>query len=287
MRRILFSVILLFITCIGYAQNVKEWFDSNVKIRQSMETADQREEATQLQVTFVNKDSISYLINMGVSVRLNGRASQTFISKLNVEYHRNTLIRKQQNNFQIGYGYNWKFADLNTANLHLAGDLKYVRNKIDPTHSFAGNLLFTWIDTKSAVNWNAPKYINDGKESYFLSLFLGGQFQEIFAADKRDLKGFILRPLYTANINFCFNKAEIPFKPLIKLSATYTGRYDLVNTTTVGKEGYTQWLKAGIDWCIIDNPVKISLGLSANYGSDPLRGIKEQKYVLLSLNLLK
>jgi hypothetical protein len=60
----------------------------------------------------------------------------------------------------------------------------------------------------------------------------------------------------------------------------------LVYTTTIGDEGYTQLLKAGVDWRITDNPIKISLGLSANYGSDPLKGIKQQQYILLSLNLL-
>jgi hypothetical protein len=50
-----------------------------------METADQLKEATQLQITYVNKDSINYLINMGISVRLGRSSSQTFISKLNVE----------------------------------------------------------------------------------------------------------------------------------------------------------------------------------------------------------
>ena len=73
---------------------------------------------------------------------------------------------------------------------------------------------------------------------------------------------------------------------MLSLSATHTGRYDIFNSTK-RTEGYTQLHRAGVDWYLVYKPIKLSLGFSFNYGSDPIQGKKEQKYWLLSFNFIK
>ena len=195
--------ILLFVSSFEcYSQSFENWFKNNVKIRQSLESADLQNEPAQLQITLINKDSVSYLMNVGMSVKLNRSVSPVFISKINFEYHRNNQLEKEQENFQIGYGYNWRFLHKGKTNFHLLGDAKYVKDNIDTTNSLGGNVLFTWLKDESKFNWNTNNFFNSNKESYFLSLFLGGQYQYIFNSDDSDFKGFIFRPLYTANFVF-------------------------------------------------------------------------------------
>ena len=287
MKTIIIYIILIISSIDCYSQCFKEWYSNNVKIRQSLESSDLQKEPAQIQMTILDKDTISYLMNIGMSINLNKLESPEFLSTINVEYHRNTQIKKEQNNFQVGYGYNWKFFNKKNTNYHLLGDIKYVKDNIDTTNSLGGNVLCTWLKDESRINWNTNNFFNSNKESYFLSFFFGGQYQYIFNSGNSNLKGFILRPLYTANFVFSINNSdELPYNPILSLSAVYTGRYDIINSTKK-TEGYTHLLKTGVDWYLVYEPIKVSLGFSFNYGSDPIQGKKDQKYWLLSLNLIK
>lgn len=263
-----------------------DWLSKNIKIGQSMETSDQRSEPAQFQLTMPKNDTSSYLINLGVSVGLNFLSSSNLISKFKTEYHKNTLIEKKQNNFEFGYQGTWNFASHINTRYFVTFDPKYVYDGVEIKNSVASNFLFSWFQNKSSVNWNTNNYYNKKRQSLFLSLFGGAQVQDIFKAKVVTDEGFILRPLYTAAVAFAFNKIEKDNHPLLKLSLTYVGRYDLVNNTG-SSEGYTQLLKTGLDWFLVNDPLKISLGTSFNYGSDLIKGLTKQQFWLITINISK
>lgn len=258
----------------------------DIKIGQSMETSDQRGEPAQFQLTIPQKNASSYLVNLGALIGLNFLSSNNLISKLTTEYHLNTLIDKKQNNFELGYQGTWDFLDSKDKNTNyfIVFDPKYVYDGVEIKNSFATNILFSWLKIKSNLNWNANTFFNKNREALFTSLFFGAQLQDIIKAKADTTKGVIVRPLYTPAIYFTFFNAKLD--PIVKFSLTYTGRYDLVNNTRVS-EGYTQLLKAGIDWYLVNKPFKISLGLSYNYGSDPIQGLLFQNFWLVSINISK
>jgi len=209
------------------------------------------------------------------------------LSKATVEYHRNTALDKEQNNLSAGYGYTLNLGTIGTTDVFSAGDLKYIYDRVDSAHSIGGNILFTWFRNSSSFNWNTNNFYSGNTRSLFLSLYGGTQYQDIFKSDKSEIKGFILRPLYTANISYAFTDPASPaHPPIVKFAVLYTGRYDVVNTSD-NKEDYTQLLKTSADWFIVRGNIKVSLGVSYNTGSDPMQGLKTQSYWLFSLNFLK
>ena len=197
-----------------------------------------------------------------------------------------------------GYSYYWIFApspDGEGADHFVQGDLKYVYDGIDIKNSFAANLLYTWkTDQSSFLNIYSPKYFNDKTKHLmlFLSPLFGGQVQDVFSAKKDSAKGFIFRPLYTLYGSITLNKKLSPGKnpsqpqPLVTFFTSYTGRWDVINTTKY-TEGYTNLLKMDADYFIITTPVKLSIGGSFNSGSDPLAGLQQQTFWLISLNVYK
>jgi hypothetical protein len=70
------------------------------------------------------------------------------------------------------------------------------------------------------------------------------------------------------------------------LTAAYTGRWDAANSTE-HPEGYTYLFTAALDYYIAARPVKISIGPSFHSGSDPMHGLKQQQYWLISFNVSK
>lgn len=257
-----------------------------IQIGQSMETSDERGEPAQLQITIPHKDTVSYLINFGLSIGLDCISTQKLISKLKTEYHRNTMTDKKQNNFEIGYQGTWSFVNFDKTRFFVVFDPKYVYDGIDIKNSFASNIIFSWFRKNSDLNWNTNNYFHQKNEALFLSLFLGTQIQNIFNAKVDSAKGFIVRPLYSTNISYTINKVKKDIIPIIKFSLTYSGRYDMINNTKIS-EGYTQSLKTGVDIYLANDPFKISLGASYNYGSDPIIGQALQKFWLISINISK
>ena len=266
----------------------KTWFDKSVKIGQSMEYEEQREEPAQVQFTIPKKDTSSWLINLGVSVKISSESS-SLISKLTGEYHKNTLTDKKQDNLSLGYTYSY-FLNPKAENLKwfFAGDAKYVYDAIGIKHAIASNLLFTFLNENGKIRWDQFSFFNKKKQSLFVSLFAGSQIQETFKAKSDSSEGFILRPLYTFTTSYNINSNEdkVTPQPRVRFSLSYTGRYDLANSTD-NSENYTYLLKTGAELFFAYKPVRVSLGCSFNYGSDPVQGLPKQQFWLISLNVHK
>ncbi|RZK17754.1 MAG: hypothetical protein EOO43_13200 [Flavobacterium sp.] len=267
MKKLILMIIGMILSMAVYSQN-------RFKISQSMETADQKEEPAQFQITLPKKDSSSWLVNLGISYKLFKNATRT-ITKLNVEYHRNTLTDKKQNNFSSGLGLAVLLGGKETE-WFLNSDLKYIYDDIDTAHSAAMNLLFTLMGKGGPVN----KFLyNPGNTSRFqISPFAGIQLQDILKAKNVNNKGFILRPI--VKIAMYYDLLKKDEAPSVRFSADYTGRSDVVNNSKT-IEGYTHLFKTGAEWFLAYKPFRVSLGASFNYGSDPIKGLKQQQYWLL------
>lgn len=276
-------ILFLFFPLVLHAQG-GTWFDKKVKIGQSMETTDLQSEPAQLQLTLNKGESPSYLINAGVSVTID--PNDRFISKLKTEFHRNTVINEEQNNFEAGYQGTLRLGSNAASHLFVVFDPKYVYDGVEEKSSAAGNILFSWFDSAGKLHFNTDTYFNSDTQALFLSVYGGVQMQHAFKAKAEEAERFVLRPVGNFNISYSWGKTSVVFEPKLKLSASYTARYATINNTDMS-EHYTDLLKTGIDYYFITKPVAISIGASYNYGSDPLKGLDEQQFWLLSLNVSK
>jgi hypothetical protein len=298
-RKLKVLALLLLVSHITKAQQdsagKKSWFEQNVIIGQSLSTiTNATKDPAQFQATFPKKDTASYLVNLGVSVVLNGNAR--FQSKLTGEFHRNTTTDSAQNNLQLGYGF---FAKLSPAKSlgpghWLFGDAKYIYDGVAITNSFASDLFYTLLLDQSPINLNSTTFLNTTKtRTLTIAPYVGGQVQDVFAASNDSAKGFIFRPVFSTSVLFSFNhllalekQSQANAHPLVTISASYTGRWDVYNATKMS-EGYTYLFNAALNYYILTDPVNISIGPSFSIGSDPMQGLKQQQYWLLSLNVSK
>ena len=284
-------LIFLFVVLINRAQEKQKsnWFEQNVKIGQSMSTSDYKVEPAQLQITLTDNKKPSYLINLGTAIKIIPDSTNNFISRMKFEYHRNTLTDEEQDNIELGYQATWNFYKLDKdRRFFMVFDPKYVYDGIKIKNSFATDILVSYFATARKLNVNADTDTFDN-QSFFFSIFGGGQIQQIFKASDDSSEGFIIRPMAKITTSYSFLKKgdTYPQDPLLSINANYTARYDSVNTTDYN-EYFTDLLKIGLDYYFLKkNGVNLSLGASYNYGSDPLAGLAKQTYYLLSLNVSK
>ncbi|WP_118972340.1 hypothetical protein [Taibaiella koreensis] len=294
---------ILWITFLLHTAVVQAQTDiwKQLQIRQSMETAETREEPAQLLLTLPKDKDASWVMDIGVAYKFNTNdpGSTSFSSKILSEFHRNTQTDKEQNNFQLGYGYWLQLitAPAGRTSYYLEGDIKYAYDGMAINHSLILDATVTPYrapgGNTAGPYWNAYGYRRH--YSYFLSPHIGLQGQEVFKAPdgKDSTEGLILRPLFDLQAVFRYNyESDVNSPnpnatPLLELSLKYVGRYDVVNTTS-GKEDYTNLFTAGLRYYPIkSNEVKASVGLSYNIGSDPAKGLAQQSYWLFSINLSK
>jgi hypothetical protein len=256
-------------------------FFKRLKIGQSMETTDERGEPAQAVVTFPEDGTDSYLVNLGLLYTINPK--RKLISKVKAEYHKNTLTDKEQDNIEVGYQTTWNLRKIDSNNyLFFIFDPKYVYNGVTINNAVASNVLFSWYKDNSQFNINTKNYIDKKKSIFYKpSLFIGTQLQHNFKSENEDLEGFIMRPLASASLSISLLRKK---KEFMKYSILYTGREDVINNTKA-EEGYTKLLKTGLEIFIPNNTLEVSLGVSYNKGSDPIKGLADQKYWLLSFNV--
>lgn len=269
----------------------KTWFDTHVVIGQSLSTIiNDTKDPAQFQATFPKKDTASYVVNLGISVvidQFNG-----YLLKATGEYHRNTTTDSAQNNLQLGLTLQKLFAGGKNWAHGLTSTVKYAYDGIAITNSLAVELYYIPLLNNGTFNLNTNTYLGQhSRVTVNVSPYIGGQLQDVFDAKSDSAKGLIIRPVFSLSGSIAVNK-KLPHsqeglpEPMFQLSGSYTGRWDVSNTTQV-KEGYTNLFTVALDYFILTKPIKLSVGPSFHVGSDPLQGLKDQQYWMISLNVSK
>jgi hypothetical protein len=277
-------------------------FFEALELRQSFGSAGTRNAPVRFQLTIPKHEETSYLIDGGLGIPVvNFKIGEalTMDGKLVGEYHRNTLIDEEQHNWQTGLS-----GTLRTNIKRNRAETKFSQWYFTPTLKFSRNLR----DTASAVLFNmdaipfrsGDKGLNlntytirgNRKLIQLLAINPGVEFQYNVSAQNQRDEGTVLRPLLKFQYLLAGNRLkESPIEMIVpdktwEASLDYTARYAVVNSTAMEEE-FTQLLKAGVDYYLLTRPLRISFGVSFNYGSDPAQGLKKQHFYLATFSLQK
>ncbi|MDB5147628.1 MAG: hypothetical protein JWQ57_1648 [Mucilaginibacter sp.] len=262
------------------AKHVKV-FDK-IQLRQSFQDATEKEDPAQLMLSIPSSGRNNWLVDVGLAARFVPFSNKHGAMKIVGEFHRNTLIDSVQYNWQAGLNY----AYLNTGKPgHLAlawtGNLKYVRDVTDTTHSIVTSLSLSFYRAgKKTFNIGRPGYLSSGKNTYQVDPSIQVQFQQYLGNDTHN--GAIVRPLICLAASYAWNgqrtKGLAPPKKF-EIALNYINRYALINKTS-NDEGYSKLLRAGVNYYFLNTKSStVSLGMSYNIGSDPMAGLKDQNYL--------
>jgi len=274
----------------------------NLELRQSFGSAATKKEPVRFQFTLPKDAGDSFLVDGAVGVPFfdaDLTQSLKVTGKLIGEYHRNTLIDEEQYTWQAGFSTALRTKihqnKMNTAysQFIFTPTFKYSRNVIDTVNSF----LFTMdiIPFRSAVKGiNLSTYTIRGNRKLInlVSIVPAFEFQNNFDTQNDADNGNILRSLIKLQYSIGGNKRRFPVTRMVEpiktweASVDYTLRYALINST-LNHEKYTNLLETGLDYYFSTAPVSIAFGISFNYGSDPLQGLRKQQYWLATLSIQK
>ena len=302
MKKKIFTIIIYLFAVISVtAQDSTKYlsrfdkFIQRIKLRQSFQSEDSKPEPAIFTLLKPKDSKVSFLIDAAMGINISNKSNK--VINLFGEYHRNTLIDKEQNSIQSGLSikfltnktYNINTDKKNSKRAIINFNAKYSRDIIDTTHSFQMSCeitpLFLRGESKSPFFPNDNQnHINNAFDiSYFPAIGLENQWT--FQAANDSAKGNILRGVA---------KIYIGIKPLPKLLKSklefycdLTERYDFLNSTKYNNKSHPL-IQTGINLIIYESEDKdkyVQLGASFNKGSNPAQGLKDQEYYLVSLKV--
>jgi len=259
-----------------------------IQVRQSFQDATEKEGPAYMMFSIASSGGSNWLVDGGISARFTPLSSQHGAWKVVGEFHRNTLIDSVQYNWQAGLNY----AYLNPGRSgHLAvswtGNLKYVRDVQDTTHSIATTVSWGFYRAgKQLFNIGRPAYTSDFKHTYQFDPSFQIQYQQYLGNDTH--RGAVVRPLICLAASYAWNgkrKKGLAPPKLFEVAVDYSHRYAVINKTRTD-EGYSKLLRAGVNYYFLNaKSSTVSLGLSYNIGSDPMAGLKDQNYSRFALQV--
>lgn len=277
-------------------------FLDRLELRQSFGSAGTRNSPVRFQITIPRHEETSFLIDGGVGIPVTNFKignSLTMEGKIIGEYHRNTLIDEEQHNWQTGLSgtlrTNIKRNSARTTfrQWSFTPTLKFSRNLRDTASALLFNMdAIPFRSGDKGLNLNTYTVRGNRKLIQLFALNPGIEFQHNFSARQDDNNGTILRPLIKFQYALAGNRLkESPVEMISpdktwEASFDYTARYAVLNSTGV-EEDFTQLMKAGLDYYLLTRPLRISFGVSFNYGSDPALGLKKQHFYLATFSLQK
>lgn len=266
------------------------------KLRNSFESLDVKKDPAIISFTSPQNGKQSFLVDASMSLGITN--SKSNITNFIIEYHRNTLIEKEINNYQVGVGQellvnkNSKKDPSNIRSTYYNWNVKYSSNPKSNTEGIICSGQISWKFDKIRKNgdhkllWNPNKQITGKYLSGFYTPTLGFEYQNNVKSDSTDLKGNVIR----GTLGFSFtlspskNDSELGYMPsFLEYFMNFTYRQNLINTTKVTQSQYTQ-LSTGFNFRLTnDNKAKISL--SYNKGSNPIQQLALQEYYLIALTI--
>jgi hypothetical protein len=271
--------------------NSKNFFH-NLKVSKGFQSQDDKSEPAVFSITLPAKGENSYLVNTGIAydlVRITHAGTDNVKTTFSpfVEYNRNTLIDKEQNSYTVGIANNYILGKYTAAQrkvryFFLDNALSYQRNRADTTHSLIITSYATMVRSgiSDAIWLQTPKTVYKGL-SYFLSVSAGPEYQYRFEGPD-SLKGGIGRIFYTVEGRLLQKLHGELGDPFVELRISNTGRYDVLNSSDT-KEGY---LPLFVPELLIYPSLtyNFSIGFSYNAGSDPIAGLRDQRFFLFVVN---
>lgn len=277
-------------------------FFEALELRQSFGSAGTRNAPVRFQLTIPKHEETSYLIDGGLGIPIvNFKIGEalTMDGKLVGEYHRNTLIDEEQHNWQTGLSGTLRTnikrnrAETKFSQWYFTPTLKFSRNLRDTASAVLFNMdVIPFRSGDKGLNLNTYTIRGNRKLIQLLAINPGVEFQYNVSAQNQRDEGTVLRPLLKFQYLLAGNRLkESPIEMIVpdktwEASLDYTARYAVVNSTAMEEE-FTQLLKAGVDYYLLTRPLRISFGVSFNYGSDPAQGLKKQHFYLATFSLQK
>lgn len=257
---------------------------SRFTLRQSFQTKSGSAEPATIAYTNPKEAKSSYLMNAAIGFNLFPESKAYLSIYPFVEYHRNTLIDKEQFNYLGGISIEWVPFDIlkNKWSPVLISSAAYNNDKQKKIESFKGSMYLTLVFKWSSFNIFKTIFV----EAF---PYIGIENENRMKTEAIDKKGNIYRTFLRFNLSCNPFMAIGVIKERIEINLDLQHRYDFITPFKQLSRDHSYFLLS-CSYKVYqseDKKKSVEIGIEYVNGEDPVRGFEKQCYhaVILKMKL--
>lgn len=295
MRYIVYTLVLLGCFSLrGQTGNSTPWY-KNITLRQSFDS--KTDKAKPANITYTNPDDgdESWLVNIALGYDLTPDSEEIIIINPYIEYHRNSLVDKEQYNWETGVFAEWQTQDIFTKKWSpvLIGAVRYNDDRIGGVQSLMSNLYFTPLfrgkGMKPEFFWLPNTAVKLGKAFRFIyTPYLGLETENRIQTDNSDASGSIYRGYFSISSTVVFFPDHEVLKDRLEIDLDWQYRYILgENVAAITQDDY-RYFNISFNYILYrasDGKRIVKLGIDYTTGENPAKNFQDQTFYALSLKV--
>ncbi|AKH95209.1 hypothetical protein [Elizabethkingia anophelis] len=292
MKTLLLTAFLTLLSLSAYCQ---EKFFDRFTLRKSFESKNDKAEPAAFTFTKPKDKDDSWLLNAALGYNLLANSSANLILDPYIEYHKNTLIDKIQDNWQAGVSSEWQSNDMSRSNWSpiFITAVKYNEDKVKKNTSFQGNIYFTPLfknkGNKPAYFWIPNNTTDFGKVFQFsYSPYIGFENENRIKTENDSSSGSIYRGLFriTATLTLFPKYEKLRDKFEFNFDWQYRNNFS-ESVADLTKKDH-KFMTAGFNYNFwVDDVRKRSAKIGIDYtkGENPTKNFEQQEFYAVSLKV--
>ncbi|TSE04004.1 hypothetical protein [Aquimarina algiphila] len=277
------------------AQENKGSFFNQVTLRKSFQSKNDKAEPAIITYSNPKEKEASWLINGAVGINVLPKTKKVLTLSPYIEYHRNTLIDKEQDNFQTGLALEWQTSDISTNGWTpvLISSIKYNNDNIKDISSFQGNIYFTPLFKGKALEakyfWLPNTTVNFGKLFQFVyTPYLGLENENRISTEENIDEGNIYRGYFRISSNILLFPINEKLKNRFEFNVDWQYRYNFSENIQSLNTSEHQYFTTSFNYIFFktdDDKKSAKIGLDYVNGENPTKNFEEQSFYAISLKI--
>lgn len=292
MRKLLLVGLLIIL---AFSANAQKGFFSVFSLRKSFQSKTTASDPAL--ITFLKPEgkSSSWLLNAAIGYNVLQNSSAVLELSPYVEYNRNTLIDKEQNNWQLGLSSEWQPLDILEKGWTpvLIGVIKFYDDQVKNNTSFQGNLYFTPVfkprDFQWQYFWIPNNVSNFGRFIQFsYSPYLGFEQENRINTAEEESQGSIYRVMLRVTTKISLFPLNEALREKFELTTDYQFRSNLSESVDNIETTHYNYFTAGANFLLfsLENGRRVAkIGMDYTNGENPINNFEKQAFYALSLKL--
>lgn len=297
MKRIILSIVILIVSK-GYSQEaeIKEKFIDRFTLRQSFQSKNDKAEPALITYTKPKDKEASWLLNAAIGYDLLKKTELILIINPYFEYHKNTLVDKEQENWQTGISAEWQiirdFSKYNWSPI-IISSVKYNEDKIKNLKSFQGNIYFTPIfkgkDLNPSFFWLPNTTVNFGSILQFVySPYVGFENENRIKNSSANSVGNIYRGYLRLSSSIMLFPKDENLKDKFEFNVDWQYRYDFSESVIELTNKEHRFFTTGFNYTFFssnEGKKTAKVGFDYTNGENPTKGFEKQSYYSINLKV--
>ncbi|NAS12284.1 hypothetical protein [Poritiphilus flavus] len=280
---------------VGQDSDQDDSFFNRITLRKSFQSKNDKAEPAVVTYSNAENKEESWILNAAVGVSILNNIEEGLTLSPYLEYHRNTLVDKEQDNFQTGLATEWQLRDMSRKKWTpiLIASLKYNEDNTKDISSFQGNYYFTPLFKGKAKNpefFYIPNNISDfGKLFQFVySPYLGLENENRFSTEMITDEGDIYRTYFRITANFSLFPGLKKLEKKFEFSIDWQYRYNIEENVEGLDKSDHNYFSASFNYILFtaqEGKRSAKVGVDYVNGDDPSRNFEEQSFFAVSLKI--